>query len=439
MFTGVLPHKHGVHSYDMQMNKLDREDTVFGDLPNHEAIAVNANPAIGADYGIDTLFDNYNEEIWLYKHPWLGDESLHPIDWEAAETGLLLKTVDYLKQSVRNGHISKSLANGIYHRFLFNHIHKLPIPKFSDDGASKVVDRSKREVVASDEPFFLFINLLDAHWEYQNLRAYNQDLHNVPNTWKSSQSTEWQILCDRTIDGYENYLQNRRALYGAAIEYLDRVVAQFVEDLIELTEQDTTIIITSDHGENLGLPGEDQMVHHKASLSEGLLHVPFEIINPPDGYDQTEPGLMSQLQLRTLIEGFEAGQTPSVFDERIPAERVGTFSWETFEDLNKRFNLVEDDTEDIYSYLDRAIRVVYDGGKKYEWDSVGNTRQFALEPEKSSHQKIDNSQVTIPGFATDMFNLGIEELVAETRGGKYPAKDDIDVATRNRLEKLGYL
>lgn len=69
-----------------------------------------------------------------------------------------------------------------------------------------------------------------------------------------------------------------RELYAGEIAHTDR----FLERTLETLETngvlgDTLVVVTSDHGENLG---EDHLVGHQASLDDRLLHVPLVFVGP---------------------------------------------------------------------------------------------------------------------------------------------------------------
>jgi arylsulfatase A-like enzyme len=69
-----------------------------------------------------------------------------------------------------------------------------------------------------------------------------------------------------------------RHLYGRSIRALDDWLARILEQLDSKgLLDDTLVIVTSDHGENLG---EDNLIGHAFSLSEKLIHVPLVVTGP---------------------------------------------------------------------------------------------------------------------------------------------------------------
>jgi len=71
-------------------------------------------------------------------------------------------------------------------------------------------------------------------------------------------------------------------LYGEDVEFLDKHLGQLIETLLADESFRTHVIITADHGENLGEGGK---VGHGNDVSEAEVHVPLLILSPA-----VEPG-----------------------------------------------------------------------------------------------------------------------------------------------------
>jgi arylsulfatase A-like enzyme len=105
-----------------------------------------------------------------------------------------------------------------------------------------------------DQPFFAFLNYLDAHYPYVS----PPDLRR-----------EFQVE--------ERWTYNDRA-YEAAIASVDRALGALVDSLRQRNLADSTIIIiASDHGEHVG---EKDRTGHGNSLYMENLHVPLVIVYP---------------------------------------------------------------------------------------------------------------------------------------------------------------
>lgn len=302
----------------------------------------------------------------------------------------------------------------------------MPLPKLLDDGANAVLRESTRLVEASSEPFFLFINLMDAHVPHHNVWGYDQSLHDVPNTWTSITGIdEWRVCLDGP-DLHAEDVKKFRQLYAASIEYLDRKVSAFIDCIQDATENRTTFVITADHGENLGYPEDECLFEHKSSLSESVLHVPLSIVNPPEGYERYETEFMSQLELGTLLSGVARGDTPNVFAERVAAERIGTTI----------YGIEMDEDERVY--WGRMLRCVYEDDTKIVWDSIGNRIEYELDQYRPCWQRELRRDVSIPSWRDQFFAKGITAYKASVADTDQ-LDEMVDEFTEERLRDLGYL
>jgi arylsulfatase A-like enzyme len=146
----------------------------------------------------------------------------------------------------------------------------------------------------------------------------------VPNNWNSSYLDINDLNANRNIEDHREDVERFREVYAATVQYLDHQVAEMVDRLKEVTGNETTIVITADHGENLGYERDHHLVGHKSSLTESLLHVPCLLINPPEGYDEQETEYFSQRRLGELLVSLAHGETPKLFEQRVGAEALGS-------------------------------------------------------------------------------------------------------------------
>lgn len=420
ILTGELPHHHGIHSTAVDYSQLDEEATFFGDISEHRSVGVSTNTFAGEAFGFDRLFDEFVDVSWTRRFP-DGLDAREFVTMTDAD-GLAFYT-EFLRAALGHEHTLASLSNAALAQFdvLFS---KLPVPKLLDDGANAALKAAEEHIGGGDEPVFLFVNLMEAHTPHQPVRGYDHSLYDAPNDWNSMDGlNQWKINRDG-LDGQEEAVERFRELYSAAIDYLDRKVAAFIERVQAATDRETTFIITSDHGENLGYSSDDTMIGHTSSLSEGLLHVPLTVVNPPDGYDTTEQGYVSQTELGALVAGLADGRTPNVSAERIAAERITTTNSPDVEADEQR-------------YWERMLRCVYEGERKWLWDSLGERHKYELDVERPNWQQgLPEEAVDIPSWADQFFFENIEEFQRQDSASVH---EDLDEATRSRLEELGYL
>lgn len=153
-----------------------------------------------------------------------------------------------------------------------------------DDGA-----REAGEVLRTwmgeprNRPFFWFVNLVEAHSPYLPPKPFN-DLGPRQRVQAAiearrylSMNAIWRASLGQ-LEVPEGVLARMRRLYAASIRSLDAWLGEVLEAL-ESTSllQDTLVVVTADHGENLG---ESGMMGHSFSLDERLLRVPLVTSGP---------------------------------------------------------------------------------------------------------------------------------------------------------------
>ncbi len=154
-----------------------------------------------------------------------------------------------------------------------------------DDGAREVERRMRAWFAEWDarRPFFWFVNLVECHTPYLPPRPYN-DLTIAQRLLATLDVKRYQTLAAiwrnavGEFDVADQPLRRMRHLYTRAVRMLDDWVARVLE-LLEARGilEDTVVIITSDHGENLG---EGGLFGHCFSLDERLIHVPLVVAGP---------------------------------------------------------------------------------------------------------------------------------------------------------------
>jgi hypothetical protein len=437
MFTGRLAHEHGVHAYHREFSGLSRADTFLGDLPDHRALGTSANVWAGASFGFDGLFDDFSEVSPDQRFPEGIDVARFGQECEAEG---LAKQAAFLRAALAHEHPAKSLANGALVQ-LDDWFARAPVAKPTDDGASILVREALSQVEASTEPFALFVNFMDAHGPMRHVRGYDRSLHDAPNAW-SSESTNWTAAAAR---GDDALLERYRGLYAAAVDYLDRRVCAFVDRLHEATDLETTVLVTSDHGDNLARPGErDLWGHTESALTEGLLHVPGVVLNAPapDGGDAgagdavgeggrgtttvTEP--FSHLALGDLLVGYANGERRerALAGTPVLAERAGH--------SGKQHRMDERPPE-----TNRVLRAVYESAERKVVYSPDAGEAYRLDPSRPCWQAEAGSVDEAERAALDGARFGESIAAFRRRAAADAGEVSMTAETRDRLDNLGYL
>lgn len=334
---------------------------------------------------------------------------------------------EWLRTIARHEYPVKSFLNGLITR-LDSLSAQSPLPKLLDDGAKRITRYTKSMIRGSNEPVFAFLNLMDAHPPLQHTYAYDNTIHDVPNSWSSLGFDYWEIRRDGAIEKNTEDIQYFKAIYRTAIDYLDRVVTGLISDIHSITNCETTVIVTADHGEDLGDSPLDSSFGHTGSLSEGLLHVPLELYNPPQGYKSVYDNLVSHLDLAQLIMSIADESDCDISRTVAPAEIIGGLR------MDQDWPLSEDE----FQYWNRMIRCAYRNKTKVVWDSQGRVTEHQLNPKQASSEQVVDELSSVPTYAQNLFEHDIENYKRHAREME-TSFDRIDESTRDRLEELGYI
>ncbi|MFC5366377.1 sulfatase-like hydrolase/transferase [Salinirubrum litoreum] len=442
MMTGALPHQHGVHDHNRDFSGITESATFLADLPDHHTTGVSANVYASSGFGFDRMFDDFRDVSPDSRFP----EGIHVgrFGYEHKGEGPK-KFLSFAKACATHDHPIESFLNGAAVE-LDKALASLPVPKLLDEGASIIAREGVKTAESCPQPFFMFTNFMDAHAPLRHVRGYDRSLHDAPNTWSTADYDKWELNRDKAegLERNREHVENHRGLYRAAIDYLDRTVVEFIDDVQAATDHETTFVITADHGENLGFPADDYLVGHDSSLSEGLLHVPLYVVNAPEdavsdeempdgGTTEGGPGgdttlvseYVSHLQLGDLLVGLAHDEVPDVTRERIPAELIGSSIAQPPENPE---------------FWNRMLRCVYDGTEKIEWDSLGESSRVRLDPGRPCWQERVESDVggVVEELESEFFD---EEITAYKRRAEGAEGEgvDVDEATADRLADLGYM
>lgn len=407
--TGQLPSEHGVHSYNLDFGSLDTEHVFTNGPPWEKSASISANQFTNGEFNFDKWFDECQT---------LGSTAYFPAGLSVRNTD---DAIDHLRESMNHPHKIRSILNGAVSAFIKTS-NELPIKNPFDNGASSIRRTSRRTIEDSDEPFLLFTNFMEGHHPHQPNLNYD-NITDVPASWSSESTDLMDLNKSDHMDRKDEFLSNFRSIYHSAVGYLDTQIFEFIESIQNVANNNTTFIITADHGENLGHQDDDRLIGHTASLSEGLLHVPFDIVNPPSELNFDKSQIFSLRELPHIVGMIANGQSISIADKRYTeAELIG--------------GGLLDDLED---YWDRMIRAVYDSETetKVVWDSLGNVFQYEVGNQSSSREN-KNSIDEIPSWATNRFETEIEEYKNQFRNESTDLRD-IQEGTKERLGDLGYL
>ena len=441
MLTGSVPSETGVHAHQRRFDPIDREDTWIAPLERrgYESVCVTSNIYASPVFGFDRFFDRTIPISPSRRLPEGMDVQEHISD---RSTDGVEAYADFVREALAHDHPLRSLANGVLLK-LDDVSRKLPIEKPTDFGGRAIARTLEREVAEPDGPVVAFANAMDAHGPHTAFRGLDESIHGVSADFHSSSFRDSDVNVADGLGAYESDVERVRRLYAATVDYLDRVVTDLLDALAQEDDRESILIVTADHGENLGYESDGYLMNHMSSLSEGLLHVPFDIVAtddsalelPADGTDDDDrtatadarpvdvDGLTSHADLGDVVQSFasEGPFDPFALErERARAEIVGSGS-----------GIPEGGDE---SYWDRGQRVVYEGERKYYRDQLGAEAVYDVSGPPS--KQVERPDETVPdGLFESTFGDWITD--DETDGRAHA--EEVDAASRARLEDLGYL
>lgn len=415
MFTEKLPSEHGYHRHNNDFNDLSVSETFLADIP-HKTTGISANVFVGPEYGFDTIFDDFTVVSTGKRYSQGLDPNRFVLDHDGKT---LTAMVSYVGAALRSEHPIESVANG-FAAAANVATRDAPLPKLLDDGASTITREIVRTLTEQDGPSFVFTNFADAHVPLRPIRGFDRSLFDAPLDWSTDNEDVWEVM--EQTESYETFLRYHRDLYAAAIEYLDRKIATLVRTIRAQVDDPTSIIVTADHGENLGEPENDGLIGHKSSLSEALLHVPCYLIDPPSSIQVTADGYTSLRDIGTLVRAFNEQDDVTLGSEHVYAEVVGMSPGP--------------DPNDNEAYWDRMLRCAYDEEDKYIWDSLGSCQRYVIDPGRPCWQELIAEDIELPGWTQEPFSEDIRQY--KTMAERESHQREVDVHTEQRLADLGY-
>ena len=289
MFTGLYPSQHGAHEGHIVLSDNIQHLVPVLKMAGYRTYGISQNLLVSPPSGLCRDFDYFKQ----FAQP-LGFGRFHhlfnPGD-RAAEEGILkeitevLTTKERIKVVLKYFRESGEWVKGMKDVLLIvnyqikRYINPSPYQKSSRYAPITIslVKNILEQMNASnnDQPYFLFINLIEAHEKYRPPLAWRRF-----SRWHDKQNHRMHSFYEPDFPQKTKLQRVYQNLYDDEILYLDHVVHR----LWDLCRQypgfdNTAFIITSDHGEHFG---EKDLYGHILSLYNELIWVPL-IVKYPQG------------------------------------------------------------------------------------------------------------------------------------------------------------
>ncbi|MEF8813137.1 MAG: sulfatase-like hydrolase/transferase [Halovenus sp.] len=278
-----------------------------------------------------------------------------------------------------------------------------------------------------DDPWAVCLNLMDAHSPYEPKSEF--DRWATDRNWqiqREEKPSVWETLEGRGWDRIESL----EPLYDGTIRQTDEIVRDLVANLEDrglLSE--TTLVITSDHGEAFGersrLNQDIRLRDHKWGIHEVLTHVPLVVSYP----DQTEGTVVDDVvSLTDMPAVLRTAATDESGTEQLTGEDVALAS--TFRLPKGRVSKYSS-IDDIDSYVG-PWRAVYE-------TRDGSVRKFAAKGEWHVTLDIDHAGDATVVSREDDGRVAKEYDRLADSGLLTQQTSEIDDEVEQQLEDLGYI
>ncbi|MCA9602017.1 MAG: sulfatase, partial [Myxococcales bacterium] len=279
-----------------------------------------------------------------------------------------------------------------------------------------------------DKPFFLYVHTIDPHVPYippdELVKEYDPEPYSGPVNFLRDRTLLENIKVGKTRVN-DRDKQRLEALYDAEITFHDGHMHSIFEGLKKRgLEDDTLVVLTADHGEELFDHGS---VGHGHSVWEELLHIPL-IVRLPG---------MTGAGLRTDAPVGHTDVAPTVFEALgfdVPADLPGR-------SLLASLSCEDTTPRDVASGFMDGWRTLVAGDWKLVHRSVSKYALYDLANDPGETADVAFAHPIAVRYLRGQ--LGLTLAATTSSVSRAPThrrqKTEIDAATKAQLEALGYV
>lgn len=416
LLTGMFPSKHGAHELHLSYaHGYPLLPEVLREAGYH-TLGVSPNSWMSDEFGVTHGFERYLK-LWHYRHTMPA-----PSAATASGVGTWIDTQ--------------------LQRWYWRHV-------FPRRNRVQHVNQHIRTLLSqTPEPFFLYAIYWDMHLPYAA-----QDTHaarwlppgvTLPQARRVKRDP-WQYLTGQAPMAEEDFTV-LRACYDGALASIDADIGALVAWLRQRGILDhTMLIITSDHGENIGDHG---LMSHAYSLHDTLIHVPLIVRYPelfPAGQRVTQQVQLTDLfptvldvlgldlpSVRQELQGVSLLAPPADAPEERLAYAELLAPQPSMASLNRRAGAPEGTPRPA---IDRALRCLRTPTTKMIWVSDGNHALYDL---RQDPHETTNLVAAEPKLATEYLDL-LDAWRPPAGAPPLAPVPPMDPELRQRLRDLGYL
>ncbi len=286
-----------------------------------------------------------------------------------------------------------------------------------DNSLPSVIEWIERH---ADESFFLFFHTYQVH-EYDPPAEHLAALGFAP---KGPADRAIHVL--RTEHGTPTDDQRRRLfeLYDAALHCADAAVGEILDALERLgLSDDTIVVVTSDHGEEIGERGT---VNHGHSLHQEILHVPLFVHVPgrPAGRSSTPVSIADVAP--TILDALDLPLPPLVQGRSLLRDAEERPVFAQVDNFVTGLAMREGRTKTIVGLANRVPETWEEGAIERTFDLAADPRE--LVPRAPVPERVQR----VIAFGRELLEL------QSTLGTSSRSLEPLDDAARARISELGY-
>jgi arylsulfatase A-like enzyme len=442
IFTGTYPSRHGVdraHPYlDASLTTLPEHLNGLG----YRTYGVSSNYWIGAATRFDRGFDEFLHSwqlVQAHTNPALERQRRRDPEYRAATTP---RALDERARAFVNR------CDAAFRRYCCQPLGTV------DKGAARVnrvVRRWVREWSRLDAPVFAFIHYMEPHLPYQppaRFRRRHLDAR-LEKRARAVNQNALKFIGGRARMSAEDFDLLGR-LYDAEVSYTDHCVGEVLDQLRAARLLDrSVVIVTSDHGENLG---EHGLMDHMFSVHESIVRMPLLVRYPGGEHAGIEDGLVQTHDIFPTVAALTAGANGNghrngYADGSLAAQFQGgplppfgparTFAITELNQIQPPIPILARRFPDFdWSRYDRPLRAIRTATDKYIRGGASGEELYAVLTDPGEQHNL--SAVHVERAAELRARLDAWEAAITPVAAPIDALE-FDADLRQRLEDLGYL
>ncbi len=301
-------------------------------------------------------------------------------------------------------------------------------------------------------PFFLFVNLIEAHAPYAPPEPFRSRF------LEGRQPPDVDVYGNRfldymlgTVDVSDAELDGLRRLYDGEIAYVDSRVGEIVAALRRSGAWDRTLlIVAADHGENIG---EHRLMDHQLCVYETLTRIPLLAIGPGFPRGARVPELVQLHDVFATVLA-AAGDREDPSSERsprdlaaiargeIPGRRFAVSEYHrpvaVLKMLAKKLALSGREAGPALARFDRTLRALVRGSWKLVGGSDGRNELYDLAADPGETHDLAGQGHGEEQALAEQLRDWVSSLDSAQGGGGEGALHT-DEQSRERLRALGYI